>query len=47
MRFEEFLEIYYDDIKVRIRENTMETKKHIIRTKVLPYFKDKPMNVKQ
>jgi len=44
MRFEEFLRLYYDDISVRIRENTMETKKHIIRTKVLPYFKDKAMN---
>lgn len=27
MRFEEFLKLYLEDIEVRIRESTMETKK--------------------
>lgn len=44
MRFEEFLKLYYEDVGVRIRENTMETKQNIIRTKILPFFKDKAMN---
>ena len=31
MKFEEFIKLYYEDMKPRIRENTMNTKKYIIR----------------
>lgn len=41
MTFEAFVEIYITDKKKRLRENTWSTKEHIIRTKILPYFKEK------
>ena len=41
MTFEAFVEIYITDKKKRLRENTWFTKEHIIRTKILPYFKEK------
>lgn len=44
MKFEDFLNIYYDDIRPRIRENIMRTKKYIIDLKILPYFANKTMN---
>ncbi len=44
MKFESFVEIYVSDLKERIRENTFLTKESIIRKKVLPFFKNKPMN---
>ena len=44
MTFEDFVEIYISDKKERLRENTWETKENIIRTKILPYFKGKPLN---
>ncbi len=43
MTFGSFAEIYIADKQPRIRENTMRTKEHIIRTKFLPYFKDRRM----
>lgn len=44
MSFEDFLKIYYEDMNVRLRENTMRTKKYIIDLKILPYFKNLSMN---
>ena len=41
MTFEAFVGIYITDKKKRLRENTWSTKEHIIRTKILPYFKEK------
>ena len=38
MTFEAFAEIYTRDQKDRLKENTWNTKEHIIRTKILPYF---------
>ena len=38
MTFEAFVEIYTRDQKERLKENTWNTKEHIIRTKILPYF---------
>lgn len=38
MPFEDFLQIYYEDMKNRLREHTMRTKKYIIDLKILPYF---------
>lgn len=44
MTFEGFVEIYITDKKKRLRENTWSTKEHIIRTKILPYFKEKRLS---
>ncbi len=44
MKFETFVEIYVDDLKQRLRENTFITKENIIYKKILPFFKDKKMN---
>ena len=41
MTFDAFVEIYILDKQNRLRENTWSTKEHIIRTKILPYFKEK------
>lgn len=38
MSFEDFVEIYMRDMRPRIKYNTYQTKKHIIDTKILPYF---------
>ena len=37
MTFASFFEIY-EDKKKRVKENTWESKSHVIRTKILPYF---------
>ena len=36
-----FVELYIKDMKPRLKENTWLTKKHIIETKILPYFEKK------
>ena len=38
MTFEAFVELYENDIRNRLKENTWLTKKNIIDTKILPYF---------
>ena len=43
MIFEDFYGIYEADVKPKIRYNTWCTKEHIIKTKILPYFKDLSM----
>ena len=40
MSFEAFTELYINDVKNRLKENTWLTKEHIIRTKILPYFRE-------
>lgn len=44
MCVEQFLDLYYEDMKNRLRESTMRTKKYIIDLKILPYFGKKKMN---
>ncbi|MGL5436630.1 MAG: tyrosine-type recombinase/integrase [Lachnospiraceae bacterium] len=39
--FPNLVENYLADLATRLKPTTMETKEHIIRTKVLPYFKNK------
>ena len=41
MTFGSFFEIYEEDKKKRVKENTWESKSHIIRTKILPYFENR------
>ena len=43
MTFEEFIQAYTRDMKPKLKHNTWLTKEHILRTKLLPYFKDKKM----
>lgn len=43
MTFEDFLKIYYEDMKDRLRETTMRNKKYMIDLKILPYFGKKKM----
>ena len=38
MSFKSFVDIYLTDLEPRIKHNTFLTKKHIIETKILPYF---------
>ena len=38
MSFQSFVDIYLTDLELRIKRNTFLTKKHIIETKILPYF---------
>ena len=43
MTFASFVDTYTEDMKSRIKENTWHTKEHIMRTKILPYFKNRKM----
>jgi integrase len=43
MGFVQFVEIYMADMKPRLKLNTFLTKKHIIETKIIPYFKNKSL----
>lgn len=38
MSFQSFENIYLTDLEARIKRNTFLTQKHIIETKILPYF---------
>lgn len=38
MNFKSFVEHYSEDMQTRLKENTWETKKHIIDKKLVPYF---------
>ena len=44
MSFKSFYEIYANDIRSRLKQNTWEGKERIIKSKILPYFGDKPIN---
>lgn len=44
MLFKDFVEVYTEDMKPRLKYNTWLTKEHIIKTKLLPYFGSKKMN---
>ena len=41
MTFQSFIDCYFADAKNRIEPNTWDTKEHIIRTKILPYFSNR------
>ena len=44
MTFGSFFEIYETDKRKRVKENTWESKSHVIRTKILPYFESRKMD---
>ena len=43
MTFESFSEIYFEDMKKRLKDNTWHTKEHILRTKLIPFFGKRKM----
>ena len=43
MSFSKFVEIYLADKKPRLKYNTFMSKKHVIETKILPYFGEKAL----
>ena len=45
MYFEDFVDLYLNDIKSRIKYNTWLTKKHIVEKKILPYFSKKKLTI--
>ena len=44
MTFESFVALYERDIKPKLKLNTWLSKEHIIRTKILPYFKKRKLS---
>ena len=44
MTFASFFEVYEADKKQRVKESTWESKNNMIDLKILPYFKDRPIN---
>lgn len=43
MTFEDFWKSYKMDMKPKLKENTWNTKEAVVKSKILPYFKDKKM----
>lgn len=41
MTFESFVKLYERDMKPKLKLNTWLSKEHIIKTKILPYFKNR------
>lgn len=44
MRFDQFLELYYEDMEKRLKESTVRTKKYIIDLKIRLYFGNRAIN---
>ena len=44
MTFEAFVEIYTNDLRVRLKESTWQTKENIIENKIIPYFGKRKIN---
>ena len=44
MSFESFVALYEKDVKPKLKLNTWLSKEHIIRTKILPYFKKRKLS---
>lgn len=44
MTFGSFVELYFESLGTKLKLNTINTKRHIFETKILPYFTDKKIN---
>lgn len=44
MTFQSLYDLYIEDMSHRLRENSIEGKKNVFKNRILPYFKDKPIN---
>lgn len=44
MTFQALYDIYIEDMSHRLRQTSIEGKQYVFRNRILPYFKDKPIN---
>lgn len=44
MTFQALYDIYIEDMSHRLRQNSIDGKKNVFKNRILPYFKDKPIN---
>lgn len=44
MTFQALYDLYIEDISHRLRKNSVDGKKNVFKNRILPYFKDKPLN---
>ena len=44
MTFQTLYDLYIEDASHRLRENSVNGKKNVFKNKILPYFKDRPIN---
>lgn len=44
MTFQSLYDLYIEDMSHRLRENSVSGKKNVFKNRILPYFKDKPIN---
>ena len=44
MTFQALYDLYLEDIRSRLKESTIEVKRRYISHRILPYFKNKPIN---
>ena len=44
MKLAAFVEVYFNDKGMRLKERSIMTKRTLIETKIIPYFGEKPMN---
>lgn len=44
MTFQSLYDIYIEDMSHRLRKTTLDGKKNVFKNRILPYFKDKPVN---
>ena len=45
MLFSSLVELYFEDCQNRLKPTTLDNKKYVINLKILPYFKDMPINI--
>lgn len=44
MKFDSFVEKYLEDMRARLKDSTFEMKKNVIENRIIPFFKDRPIN---
>ena len=44
MAFGSMVEIYFDDMKGRLKANTLKNKRYLVDSKILPFFRELPLN---
>lgn len=44
MTFQSLYDLYIEDMTHRLRQNSIDGKKNVFKNRILPYFKDKPIN---
>lgn len=44
MTFQSLYDLYMEDMSHRLRQNSIDNRKNVFKNRILPYFKDKPIN---